>query len=308
MKALLSRLVLVAATLWLTGYFVLTAGRLWANPDFVLAVLPDKVRALENVPGERLVLVGGSNLTFGVNSRELSRLCGRPVLNTALHAGLGLDFPLWLVGQRLHSGDIVLISPEYGVYAPNPDVMAQALLFLPKGLEYVDERFPASDAFRFRILSMQKAAAALHQRLYLAIGGPESWPRRQDFSPEGDMLGHLDRPRPAGSLQDFQLKPTDYSPALQIIDQFQALAQSRGARVLYAYPVACESFVRSNRQTIEIQEQQLKGLSCPVINRPETDAYPDEMFFDTVYHAGREARDLRTRSLARAIAPYLPGH
>lgn len=59
-----------------------------------------------------IVLVGGSNLLYGVDSEKLSSLVNRPVFNYGLGVILGLDHILDLVDPHIRRGDTVLLFLE----------------------------------------------------------------------------------------------------------------------------------------------------------------------------------------------------
>lgn len=306
MTRLARLLVGLLLALAVTARLLVWIGSRCADPQHFLAALNDKVHLLDGAPGKRLILIGGSNLLFGVDSSDLQASLGRPVCNFSLHAGLGLEYPLWLALPRLHAGDLVVISPEYFAAAPQLEVLAQSALYYPAAERFAAEHLGLLDQLRFYLQETQKAAGVLHGRAYIALGGknPDQLFRR-DISPQGDMIGHLDRPRPPGSLRDFLLQPSDYSAALALIEDFAARAQQKGARVVFAYPTVCQSFWTQNGEPIRIFANQLAGLRCPVINTPMTFVYPDSVYYDTAYHLTREGRQRRTVDLLACLQPFL---
>src|SRR5690606_17377891 len=71
----------------------------------------DKHARLAAPGSAKLVLVGGSNLAFGVDSAELEReLKGFRVVNMGMNAYLGLRFMLSEVMEDLEKGDVVVLS------------------------------------------------------------------------------------------------------------------------------------------------------------------------------------------------------
>jgi hypothetical protein len=78
-----------------------------------LASAIDKVKMLKTVPGPRLILIGGSNLAFGIDSAYLQNRLQMPVINMGVHIAFGLRYMLNQARPYLRSGDIVVIVPEY---------------------------------------------------------------------------------------------------------------------------------------------------------------------------------------------------
>lgn len=82
------------------------------NAQIDLATLPHKYGLVDSVPAPRIIFVGGSNLSFGLNSKRISDSLHIAVINTGVHAGLGLKFQLNTIIPRLKRGDVIVIMPE----------------------------------------------------------------------------------------------------------------------------------------------------------------------------------------------------
>ena len=83
------------------------------NPNNYLAEINHKLHLLDSVEGRRMIFVGGSNVAFGVDSHAIADSLGMKVINTGLHAGLGLKYQLESVVGNLKEGDVLVIMPEY---------------------------------------------------------------------------------------------------------------------------------------------------------------------------------------------------
>lgn len=81
--------------------------------DTFMGELKYKVRYLDEAPGPRIVLVGGSGVAFGVDSALMEReLPGYTVVNFGMYAALGTTVMLDLSQELIRSGDIVILIPE----------------------------------------------------------------------------------------------------------------------------------------------------------------------------------------------------
>lgn len=56
------------------------------------AVLIDKVDRLKSINEPKIILVGDSNVAFGMNSKKIEEELGMPVVNLGLHGALGNAF------------------------------------------------------------------------------------------------------------------------------------------------------------------------------------------------------------------------
>jgi hypothetical protein len=90
-----------------------------------------------------IFLLGGSNVAFGYDSKQIEDTFHIPVVNLGLHAGLGLKFILDHTTPHLRRGDILVFSPEYSFFFEGGDSGGEALVelfYLNKGriLDYLD--------------------------------------------------------------------------------------------------------------------------------------------------------------------------
>ena len=80
--------------------------------DTFMGELKSKYERLKETPGERIVLVGGSGVAFGYDSRLIEEeLKEYSVVNFGMYAGLGTKAVLDLSEEYIRAGDIVILSP-----------------------------------------------------------------------------------------------------------------------------------------------------------------------------------------------------
>lgn len=115
----------------------------YLKPNFendYMASLTLKLDKLEKIEKKKIVIIGGSNACIGINSELMENNLGVPVVNTALHATLGSKFWIEYVKGNLNEGDIVIMSPEYGMldkkgwYGMKGEAVPKAILFTPSKL------------------------------------------------------------------------------------------------------------------------------------------------------------------------------
>ena len=86
-----------------------------ASKSFLLSA-NKKDSLLQNVPAPRIIFVGGSNLSLGLNSKLIKDSLHLNPVNTALHAQIGLKFMMDNTLQYIKKGDIIVLVPEYHQY------------------------------------------------------------------------------------------------------------------------------------------------------------------------------------------------
>ena len=74
--------------------------------------LDEKFDRLNSIDEPKIVVVGGSSVAFGLDSKKLEEYTGMPTVNFGLYAALGTKLMLDLSLSGIGEGDIVVVSPE----------------------------------------------------------------------------------------------------------------------------------------------------------------------------------------------------
>jgi len=258
--------------------------------SYDLAII-DKHRILVNTESPKIVLAGGSNLAFGIDSTAIQDRLYIPVVNMAVHAGFGLGRILDDISRFLHTGDVLLIVPEYSHFtsAWNGNSVAYELIF---------------DARQYRLLwsSYYELPSGLSSYLITRLNtiiprtpDPLAY-SRNGFNEYGDYVGHLGMENlpfvffgREGPLNRYYL-----NNFFQFIDDFT----ERGITVMLSYPCYEEQSFRNSATLIQELDMLFRAKeNLLVISTPESYCYPAEYFYDTVYHLNIEGRAVRTNQL-----------
>ena len=73
------------------------------------AAIRDKIDRLEKIGSPKIILVGNSNLTFGIVSEEIEKAIGMPVVNLGFNKGFGNIFNENMAKRNICEGDLVII-------------------------------------------------------------------------------------------------------------------------------------------------------------------------------------------------------
>src|SRR5262245_14707644 len=73
-------------------------------------------------PSPKVLIVGGSNVTFGFKPRSLSARVGVPVVAYGVNAGIGLDLIVERAEPMIGPGDLVVVSPEIQHFTPRGSI------------------------------------------------------------------------------------------------------------------------------------------------------------------------------------------
>jgi hypothetical protein len=300
---------LVQLLLWTAVLLVYTKQKPF-DADFN-ATTRDKQLLLENEPSPRIILVGGSNLIFGINSPEIERRTAYHPVNMGLNVGDGLAFMLSNVEPWLRPGDIVIVSPEYEMFGDfynglGPFLYAEAehspavIRRFTRGnlLEVTNKGFIiAGGIFRYTVQQKGKT-----ERQW--IENKSHVFRRDAFNRYGDLVDHYSLPNRLKEgftttiLIDARATPRTISRAIEGLNRFGDAAARRGARVFYSFPpLPVDLFEKQRPATQQIEAALQKQLRFPILDTPGEITFPTDHFFDAYYHLTAEGAMKRTARL-----------
>jgi hypothetical protein len=299
MKKLLIK-IFIMFILLTTGIMIMALISLPEN-SYDLAII-DKHRILAETKNRKLVLAGGSNLAFGIDSAEIQNEFNLPVVNMGLHAGIGLGRILDDISPFLNSGDILLIVPEYSHFTGswNGSEAAYELIF---------------DVRQYRLLWSSYYGLPSGFSNYLSthllgivqktnnVSNPLAY-SRDGFNEHGDYVKHLgiEKQSFVSSGGSGKLNQASLNNFFRLIDYLT----KRGIIVMLSYPCYEEQSFRNSATFIQELDKVLRAKgNLLVISNPESYCFPSDYFFDTASHLNREGRFARTSQLIQDLQPHL---
>ena len=263
----------------------------------MLGAQVDKLKRLCELPGERVIIVGGSGCGEGFVTSNLCAALNRPVYNMGLHAGLGLIYQMKAVEPLVRAGDTVLLIPEYA-------------------------NFDGQSCFGdMELLMMVLDIMPRHK----ALLSKEHWMRLLPVMPKygADKLRHLFMPSRKKSVSGYfdeygdGVYPSTYAPTAQLpfppvsklsadafspvvigyIKDFEKSVQAKGGEVLIFPPAFQLSSYERQGSYITCIEAELKSAGVPFATSTKRYAADDIYFFDTPYHLNAIGRIFRSALL-----------
>ena len=76
------------------------------------SVINNKYQHLITTPSPKIIIIGGSNAAFGIDSDLMQNRLGIPCVNMALHAAFGIKFEANIAKANIGKGDIVIVAYE----------------------------------------------------------------------------------------------------------------------------------------------------------------------------------------------------
>ena len=268
-----------------------------------LAELKDKHARLGSVDTEKIVLIGGSNLAFGVDSAQLEEYVGMPVVNYGLYATIGTKAMLDMSRSYINKGDIVVICPEtneqtYSLYY-NARSMWQALdcdLSMLKDVGFSNLG---------KLIAVLPEFAA-EKRGFIRTNtkpSPSGIYAKASFNEYGDIA--VDRP--------YNEMPTNYDPSMPVslttdlldeefveyLNAYAAACKRRGAEVYFGFsPINADAIVSTDEEKEAFYQALGEQLSFPLLSDIDDYILDSGYFYDTNFHLNSCGALQRTSLLA----------
>ncbi len=276
------------------------------------AALEKQFDRLVKIEENKVVLVGGSNVAFGVDSRLFQELYGKPLVSLGLYGLFGTRLMMELSKANLQSGDIVIICPELSAGAYRNDINGEAIwkavetrpdMLLAMGTEAVGSAFQSLIPF------------VVDKYAYLSSGTQpqnEGVYQYDSVSTYGEILQGL---RPGnimrtGCLSEpvlYRIEEMD-DAFLDEINRFSASCALRGVTVLFSFPpVNAKALSRqdiSSDVLYALYDGMMARLDCDIISDPNRYVYDEGYFYDTNFHLNDSGVVLRTVQLVRDLNLY----
>lgn len=287
-----------------------------------VGALVHKVERLGSIEGEKVVIIGGSSVAFGIDSALIEKTVNMPVVNFGLYAAIGTRAMLELSRSHIGKGDTVIIAPEM-------DPQTLSMYFSSDMmLKAIDSNY--SIAHRLSADSKLALLGGLWnhvtEKLEASRGekaDPEGVYNSKNFNEYGDVEWER-----AENVMPFYYDPnTRISLTPDIVDaefidylnEYTRYCERRGARVCFTYAPMNERALADGAaedSVYEFEEYLDSVLDCEIVSFASTYIMDAGYFYDTNYHLNDTGVTYRTRRLVEdvflinmddgPVAPALP--
>lgn len=263
------------------------------------SVIQLKYDHLMKTSSKKIILIGGSNLAFGINETMITDATGYDVANLGLHAGFGTLFPTELSKANINAGDIVVLAYEYG--------WEQANSFSTFGVDLImsgiDNRL---DMYRYVPVSKYPEILDYLPEYYSKkntvdyLQQPEGSYTSKLFNDKGQMTYFRDHSQYAYT-KDHDITLGDFNisgESKQYLSAFKSFVESKGASLYFTAPVVYKGSVIDTQHIIDkIPEKVEKELGIPYISKPSDYLFDLSIIYDSPYHTTSAGETLRTKQL-----------
>ncbi len=307
----------IALCLVLSAALILLVLVVSRNPDGYGAEFVVKTALLQTTPDPRIVFVGGSGTSFGIDSDVIQERTGLNPINLGLYVGFGVEYLLQQAASGLHNGDTVVLIPEYNALTTPPD---------SQGIYVLEEMQYDPTSVRFAFSDPTSLVNAAHDfptwfstRVYSTIGRtlepvfPHSDTlyrrvyRKSKFNAFGDNDGALteDYVLPASEMNETAaagLRVPLNAESLARIDEFIAREERNGVTVYISWPALPKTLAAMAAPELRESERVMSDrFGAHILGTQSDFIFNDDSFFDSINHLRPDARTLRSVTLARLL-------
>lgn len=297
MKRFLKKLAFLLATVLLVYAALLGLALGVAAPQYgteYTGCVVDKLQRLEALEGPKIILVGNSNLAFGMDSARLEAAMGMPVVNLGGHGSFGEEFQMNMAKGNIGPGDIVICAPT-AYTLTEPDCELYWITLENHGLFSLVPR----DCWGAMIKTAPRYALKTLLRWATGTGNDQKTNAyaRSAFNEYGDNV--YPRPESIGSFAGHSGGYLRISEEfVELFNEFNGYCLEQGAVCL----LAASPKLRADKMP---DEALLKGLQvtleerldCPVISDFPAYLMEESYFYDTIHHMTDAGVVLRTQLL-----------
>ena len=299
---------ITAVVLVFLGLLLLLPVTSRAKQSFIFSEIK-KDSLLIHVESPRIIFVGGSNLSFGLNSAILKDSLNLNPINTGVGIGLSLKYMLDHTLQYVRGGDIVVLSPEYQHFFRDVDYGSKVMLGIVLDVNRSNIRLLNMKQI---INSVRSCGEFIFSKLnpmdYINDNAGYDIYGTGVYNQFGDASSHWLMERREGTPFKV-INPETYNPkVVEALQEYEQIIRNKKAILLVTYPgVQDISFYRS-QEAIEKVKKGLIASDLKILGTAERYLMPDSLLFEAPYHLNKQGVDYKTRLLIEDIKSWMSGN
>jgi hypothetical protein len=259
----------------------------------------NKIDLLKKTNKNRLIFIGGSNISYGLNSQMICDSLKLNPINTGLPASIGLRFMISNYLRYSKPNDIIILIPEYhqffGDFAYGGE--GEELMRMIFDVDISNITLLNHKQFFFTTIQLPKLISS---KLDLA----EYFGYKYDFvyskyiyNKYGDVdIKYLNKNNKIAPTASFNNKLINKNIIRDIL-YFKNTLKMRGCELYLSFPgYQKKSFILSKTKINQIY-CLLKKNNLKTIGTPEVFQMEDTLLFDSPYHLNSKGVNIRTKIL-----------
>lgn len=242
--------------------------------------------------GPRVIFVGGSNLSFGLNSSVIKDSLQLNPVNTGINVGIGIKYMLENTLQYIKKSDTIIIASEYEIFYHSYFVAFDELL----------RTFFDVSPNKIKFLSLKQAINLIKYipKFSLTKFDPtEYWGFKESdvysvnsYNDFGDVDAHwnLKQRRFAATAIDEKFN----EDVVKKIKEFEVAVNKKGAVVYITFAPLDEASYKISKEKVAQVEKILQQYNFRLLGNARRYVMPSNMMFNSKYHLNKAGLDYRT--------------
>jgi hypothetical protein len=272
------------------------------NTTEFLASMTDKHQRIKDINEPKIILAGGSNLLFGIDSNQIEREFKMPVVNLGLHAKLGLKFILNELKDVATPKDFIILSIEHLMIVEGEhELLAMTSYYNPFAYKYYrGENSNWAGKCKMRLNN--------HHMLFKEVISNTIKKTKKDLvynrnrmNKYGDITGHLELPS-TSDLGSKSIIKDNKDEEIKLLNEFYHFAKKNKIEVIFSYGAYERSEYAKNIKALKKVHKKMKqNLKIEMIMDIDDFVYPETYFYDSVYHLNKKGKLIHTKNLIRKL-------
>tara|TARA_B100000809_G_scaffold46738_1_gene41154 strand:+ start:19713 stop:20633 length:921 start_codon:yes stop_codon:yes gene_type:complete len=289
----------LASSLFIIGFFLLSRDNDNPQHSFLKGRFLKQER-LSNIETPRVILCGGSNLAFGIDTKLIQTKTGLEIVNMGLSRSLGLPYMLKELKGKVKANDIVIFALEFDYYYKKQLLGFTPLFMIENNLNNLEYFNNKDDLTRIINFTPRYLQIKINQFLSKSNNNANPIYHENAFNEYGDVISHLEFDKTPKNI-NYNVFNLDHNTTnIALINNF--VEEHPEAKIFTVFPSFLESNFKIHQKEVEALYQLIKIESkTKFIGKSDSFVFPDNYFFDSVYHLNKKGRKLRSERLAILI-------
>lgn len=264
-------------------------------------------RRLQNADADsrKLIIFGGSYLTFSLDTKQMEALTGLPTYELGVQSNMGMCYTIELIEDYINEGDIVVFPYEY--FAKDDYGM---------DLIYTTIESETDMMLSFAKDHPKEMANTLPRGIYRRVAGlfrntDDPYYNAKFFDPEYAYY-NLDRPEPIVTEQAMvdagyahNMKEVEQS-GIDRLNELNALCEERGAKLYITYAPLCDLSIWTDKAgRDDFEKSMAEILDAEIICSLDDCFYDYKYIFNGNEHLNSAGMEKYTEDLANILLPYI---
>ena len=272
--------------------------------------------ALEKAQNDKKIIVlGGSYMTFATDSKLLSKLTNRPSYTLGIHSGMGMCYIIESAKKFISQGDIVVYSfrpfekNDYGMdltylcFEDEKDMFLDFLLSHPCVIAKTISPAIFTKLYNWFYVVLRKSLnkTGIENSVYVASAFDKT-------------SGNLIYPRPIiePGIPEYELKPRfEYKiediddSCIKILNDLDSFCKEKGASLYITWSPAYEGSVLSSNEEKSNYEKYLE-LNCnaPIISTLNKNEFSENCLYNGALHMNDKGMELYTKQMYEDLKSF----